>query len=119
MGTNPSQLWASRESSYGEYECALDFEQGNLAMFLHNTYWSTEFEDPTKSKVVGKVGFSVVEAQPGDNRYGTDSPWGYVMSSYSKHKDGAWNFIKWVTSKDTLLKQVKMGYNQPFPNIVL
>ena len=101
-------------ASYGEYECALDFEQGNLAMFLHNTYWSTEFEDPTKSKVVGKVGFSVVEAQPGDNRYGTDSPWGYVMSSYSKHKDGAWNFIKWVTSKDTLLKQVKMGYNQPF-----
>ena len=101
-------------ASYGQYECALDFEQGNLAMFMHQTYWAAEFNDPAKSKVVGRVGYAVLEGRPGDNKYGTDSPWGYVMNSYSKKKDLAWEFIKWAASKEFLLKQIKLGYNQPF-----
>jgi ABC-type glycerol-3-phosphate transport system substrate-binding protein len=92
-------------ASYGWQECLLDFQQGAAAMWLDSIAWMPAVEDPKQSKIVGKVGYSVVEG-PG-NRYGAADPWGFIMNAYSKNKDAAWELIRWATGTEATLAMVK------------
>jgi len=98
-------------ASYGWQECLLDFQQGAVAMWLDSIVWLAAMEDPKQSKIVGKVGYSVVEG-PG-NRYGAADPWGFIMNAYSKNKDAAWELIRWATSNETTLAMAKNKFGSP------
>jgi ABC-type glycerol-3-phosphate transport system substrate-binding protein len=99
-------------AAYGYNECVLDFEQGNLAMYMHGPLWSSEFEDPTKSKVAGKVGYAIIESRAGDDKYIPCVPWGYIMSASvsTSRKEAAWKFMNWATSYKISLELGKMGH---------
>jgi sorbitol/mannitol transport system substrate-binding protein len=84
-------------SSFGE--CATLFGQGNVAMWYDATSVVTVLEDPSQSKVVGKVGYvpAPVEKTP---HSGWLYSWSLAIPKSSEHKDAAWQFMSWMTSKD-------------------
>jgi multiple sugar transport system substrate-binding protein len=78
------------------------FQQGKLAM--QPLGWVTgaaQMEDPTVSKVAGKVGYAPI---PGGapNMGG----WTDVIPVKSQHKEAAYIYIAWLTSRETEFKQV-------------
>ncbi len=85
--------------SAGFQECANLFGQGQAAMWYDATSAVNTVESPESSKVVGKVGYAraPMAVKP-------DSGWLYTWSlaipTAAKHKDAAWKFISWMTSKD-------------------
>ncbi len=76
------------------------FMQGKVAMAIDWPYLYSLAQDPKQSKVAGKFG---VALQPGDVQ-NTSSvwSWGYGISSSSKNKDAAWEFVKWATSSSVV-----------------
>ena len=69
------------------------FQQGNLAMFNDGIGFATQLEDPTRSKVVGKVGYAVL---PG--RLAPTTANGLAISPRAKSKEAAYLFLQWATS---------------------
>jgi len=84
--------WAELQSAY------LD---GKLAMVLDCDVFRSRAEDPTISKVAGKLGTFFV---PFVRQIGTRHPglytWGVMIPQGSKHKEAAWQFAQWWTSTD-------------------
>lgn len=88
------------------------FMQGKLAMAPNWPYMYALANDPSSSKVVGKF---KVALQPGRNKQAAAVfSWGYAVSTCSKHKDAAWSFVSWATSKEML---VSLGekFTNPVP----
>jgi multiple sugar transport system substrate-binding protein len=87
-------------TSYDWSEATTAFAQGKAA-----TYWFDAslfrgtFEDPTQSKVVGKVGYAVVPPAPTGGHRTVLWCWGLGIPTNSQHQAAAWLFLEWVTSK--------------------
>ncbi|MBU5442291.1 sugar ABC transporter substrate-binding protein [Paenibacillus sp. MSJ-34] len=86
------------------------FSQGNAAMTFEGANFATQFEDPSKSKVVGKVGYTVL---PKDEVTGirdtNNSLTAVAISSGSGNKEAAWYFIQWATSKEMTIRAQQNG----------
>jgi multiple sugar transport system substrate-binding protein len=85
--------------NYSWYEGSSDFAQGKLAVFIDAQGFVGGFENPEKSKVVGKIGYAVMPASPSTRSVGGSTAWCWGMASGSKNKTAAWLFIEWATSK--------------------
>lgn len=86
-------------------EASAVFLQGQAALYFDGVNFAGQFEDETKSKVKGKVGYAVLPAGPGQK--GPVSPTfstGFSVSSKSKNKQAAYYFVQWATSKDVQKK---------------
>src|SRR5438094_423723 len=84
------------------------FYQGQVATYLDGVNFASQFEDPAKSKVVGKVGYAVLPSGPG----GHFSPiyiTGMAVSSLSRSKEAAYLFIHWATSKQNAVRELVAG----------
>ncbi len=70
---------------------------------------SSLMEDPAKSKVVGKFGYATLkETKLGEQPMSNfASIWFLGIDASSKHKDEAWEFVKWATSVE---QQEYMAY---------
>lgn len=90
-------------------EASAAFIQGQVAMYFDGVSFSAQFEDPTKSKIVGKVGYSVLPKGPAGQNVPAFTI-GMAVSSSSKHKEAAYLFCQWATNKDTSLKEQLGGY---------
>ncbi|WKU05575.1 sugar ABC transporter substrate-binding protein [Micromonospora sp. HUAS LYJ1] len=88
------------------------FAAGTVAMELESSNEISSINDPKTSKVVGKIGVLDFPAGSAGSK-STVLSWGIAMSSYSKHKDAAWKFIEWATSKETQLKLTEGGIAPP------
>jgi multiple sugar transport system substrate-binding protein len=65
--------------------------------------------DPKQSQVADKMGVAPFPAGPkGANMY-TVTSWGVAMYAKAPHKDAAWEFIKWATSKEIVIKTQATG----------
>jgi multiple sugar transport system substrate-binding protein len=65
--------------------------------------------DPKQSTVADKMGVAPFPAGPkGANMY-TVTSWGLSMYAKAPHKDAAWEFIKWATSKEIVIKTQSTG----------
>jgi multiple sugar transport system substrate-binding protein len=65
--------------------------------------------DPKQSQVADKMGVAPFPAGPkGANMY-TVTSWGVSMYAKAPHKDAAWEFIKWATSKEIVIKTQATG----------
>ena len=90
----------------GFYEVNDLMAQGRAAMATASNYTVGVLENPEKSKIAGKVGYAPIPAGPA----GTHSPlvtWVHSISSQSKHKEAAWYFTQWATSKEMMLRSAR------------
>lgn len=84
-------------TSFGFAEAKNAFLQGNAAMFLDSTVVAGEMNDPSKSRVVGKVAFA---PHPMGVRKGSQTGgFGIAIPKNANDKDAAFLLMQWLTSK--------------------
>jgi multiple sugar transport system substrate-binding protein len=105
------QLWVDmvRESGPANwanmtwYNAMESFAAGQAGMIADADFFAATYEDSSKSKVAGKVGYALIPAGPGGKSYSALWTWALGMSKATKNKEAAWYFIQWATSARTLL----------------
>jgi len=80
------------------------FSQGRLAMFIDASVWVGVFNDPTKSKIVGKWSTAVVPKGPA-GRFPAVAAQGMMIPTAAKNKEAGWLFLQWFTSRETQRKR--------------
>ncbi len=85
-------------TSFGFAEAKNAFLQGKAAMYLDTTVVAGEMQDPSVSKVVGKVGFV---PHPTGVRAGSQTGgFGIAIPSNAPHKEAAFLLLQWLTSPE-------------------
>jgi len=85
--------------TYQEPESLDIFIQGK-AVFHRNWPYAWEVSNnPERSKIVGKVGITRLPHFENNRSYSTLGGWQVGISSYSKNKEAAWIFVKFLTSE--------------------
>lgn len=83
--------------SFGPSEAANSFMIGESAMFMDSIAFAPGFEDPSKSKVVGKVGYTL---HPEGVRRGSQTGgFGIAIPKNAENKEAAFLLAQWMTSK--------------------
>ena len=86
--------------AYHWYETTTDFSQGRAAMHWGPCNFNAIYEDPEKSKVVGKVGYARIPEGPTGKSIPYIGTWGLSIPYLSKNREAGWYFIQWATSQD-------------------
>ena len=97
--------------SAGFSECATLYGQGDAAMWYDATSAVGVIEDPTAGNVAGKNGYAWAPTQDGLPS-GWLYTWSLAIPSTCEHKQAAWDFVSWMTSK-SYIKTVgeKLGWS--------
>ena len=72
-------------------------------------------EDPTKSRVVGKVGYGVMPAGPKQQVSALFAD-GEGISTYSKKKGAAWFYLQWASNKANQTRMLQAAAGAPVRN---
>ena len=99
-------------------ESMASFTQGRSAMWIDGVGWAPPLEDPAASRVVGKVGYTVVPAGP-KGKYSSTYGDGIGVSAASKNKEAAYLLCQWAVSKAQGARLLQAGGGVPFRNSVL
>ena len=91
------------------------FLQGKAAMWLDGIGFAQPLEDPTKSRVVGKVGYGVMPAGPKKQVSALFAD-GEGVSTYSKHKGPAWYYVQWASNKVNQTRMLQAAAGAPVRN---
>ncbi|MGI9862899.1 sugar ABC transporter substrate-binding protein [Moorella naiadis] len=90
--------------------------QGKAAIWYDATVAAGTLEDPNTSKVVGKIGYAMAPAEVTSNGSHWLYTWALGLLSSSKHKEEAFEFMTWATSKDYIkLVADKYGWGRVPP----
>ena len=91
------------------------FLQGKAAMWLDGIGFAQPLEDPTKSRIVGKVGYGVMPAGP---RAQVSAMFGdgQGISSFSKKKGPAWYYLQWASNKTNQFRILQAAAGAPVRN---
>jgi len=85
-------------ASFGFGEALGSFLAGDTAMFLDTTVVAGQIDDPSKSKVVGKVGWAM---HPEGVRRGSQTGgFGIGIPKNAENKEAAFLLMQWLTSKE-------------------
>jgi multiple sugar transport system substrate-binding protein len=84
------------------------FAAGKTAMWFDATSLQPWLVDPTKSKIVGKVGYAP-PPKGIEGRFGPVGGWSLGLPSNSKKKDAGWAFVSWMTSKAKAKEMLAKG----------
>lgn len=88
---------AEGAATFGFAEAGASFLQGNSAMFLDSTVFAGQVNDPSKSKVVGKVAWA---PHPVGVRAGSQTGgFGIGIPRNAENKEAAFLLMQWLTSK--------------------
>jgi multiple sugar transport system substrate-binding protein len=90
-------------------ECQGAFTQGVIACWPDSMQFAAPFEDPTKSKVAGKVGYS---PHPGSSKrkpFGGTAMDAFTLNPFGKSKEAAWLFVAWVSSRPMQFRLMTEG----------
>ena len=125
MTDTPEAVWAAelyaklnRESAppgtigFNWNECQTTFAQGRAAMWLDGIGFATPLEDPTKSKVVGKVGYGITPAGPKAHHSATFAD-GLGIPRSSTKKGAAWFYAQFMANKKNQIAMLKSGAGSP------
>lgn len=93
-------------------ECQTTFMQGRAAMWLDGIGFATPLEDPTKSRVVGKVGYGVTPAGPKAHHSALFGD-GLGITRASTKKEAAWLYMQFICNKGNQLAMLKAGAGSP------
>jgi sorbitol/mannitol transport system substrate-binding protein len=92
--------------------CATNYGQGNSAMWYDATSAAGVIEDPKESRVAGRNGYVAAPVVKTKNS-GWLYTWSLGMPKTSEHKDAAWAFMSWMTSKEYMtLVGEKFGWER-------
>lgn len=84
--------------TYQEPQSVVPFIQGN-AVFHRNWPYTWEVaNDPRRSRVAGKVGAAPLPGMDDHEPVTALGGWLFAISPYSRHKEEAWQFIRFITS---------------------
>ncbi len=93
-------------------ECQTTFSQGRAAMWLDGIGFATPLEDPTKSRIVGKVGYGVTPPGPKAHHSALFGD-GLGISRSSTKKEAAWLYMQFMCNKGNQLAMLKAGAGAP------
>jgi multiple sugar transport system substrate-binding protein len=85
------------------YEASSIMGQGKAAMYTEFDSISAFVEDPQKSKVTGKMGYTTFPKGPGGKPGTMATVWGLGIPKNSKNPKAGWLFLQWATSKEIVL----------------
>jgi len=91
------------------------FLQGKAAMWLDGIGFAQPLEDPTKSRVVGKVGYGVMPAGPKKQVSALFGD-GEGISTYSKRKGPSWYYLQWASNKMNQTRMLQAAAGAPVRN---
>ncbi|MEM1431262.1 MAG: extracellular solute-binding protein [Pseudomonadota bacterium] len=95
--------------SFGPAEAANAFSNGDAAMFMDSIAFMPGFENPDRSKVVGKVGYAM---HPKGVRRGSQTGgFGIAIPKNAENKEAAFLLMQWLTSKEGDLMVAMQGGN--------
>ena len=97
---NPEMSWP---------EAFAVFQQGNAAFIADADSLYKNMTDPAQSTVSENVGFAPFPSGPAGSKPYNVAAWALGVNETTANKDGAWQFIKWATSKETTLKLAQLG----------
>jgi len=93
-------------------ECQTSFVLGKGAMWLDGIGFSLPLEDPSKSRVVGKVGYGVMPPGPKAQHSALFGD-GVGISKSSKKQEAAWLYVQWATGKLMNERHLEGQYGAP------
>jgi multiple sugar transport system substrate-binding protein len=96
-------------SAFGPAEAANAFSQGKAAMFLDSIAFAADISDPTKSAVVGNVGYAMHPM--GVKRASQTGGFGLGIPKNAEHPEAAFLLMQWLTSKQGDLAVAMAGGN--------
>jgi multiple sugar transport system substrate-binding protein len=99
-------------AGFNWYECQSNFMQGNVAMWFDGIGFAPPLEDPTKSRVVGKVGYGVMPVGPRAQHSGMFGT-GVGVSAFSDLKEPAYLYALWATDKQNQARLLANGAGSP------
>ncbi len=99
-------------------ESMASFTQGRSAMWIDGVGWAPPLEDPNASRIVGKVGYTVVPAGP-KGQYSATYGDGLGIAAASKNKEAAYLLCQWAVSKAQGARLLQAGGGVPFRNSIL
>jgi multiple sugar transport system substrate-binding protein len=91
------------------------FLQGKAAMWLDGIGFAQPLEDPTKSRIAGKVGYGVMPPGPKAQVSALFGD-GEGISTYSKKKGPAWFYIQWASNKANQTRMLQAAAGAPVRN---
>ena len=94
--------------NFNWYEASAAFMQGQVGIYFDGVNFANQFEDPSKSKIAGKVGYSVLPAGPGGHHTCTFTN-AMAVSAQSKNKEAAYLFCCWSTNKQNAVRELLAG----------
>jgi multiple sugar transport system substrate-binding protein len=99
-------------------ESMASLTQGRAAMWIDGVGWAPPVEDPNASRVVGKIGYSLVPAGP-KGQYSATYGDGIGVTQASTKKEAAYLYCQWAVSKIMGARLLQAGGGVPFRNSVL
>ncbi|HWT78602.1 MAG TPA: sugar ABC transporter substrate-binding protein, partial [Candidatus Methylomirabilis sp.] len=94
--------------NFNWYECSSAFMQGQVVQYFDGVNFASQFEDKEKSKIAGKVGYTILPSGPGGH-YSPIFGNAVAISSQSKNQGPAYFFAQWATSKQSAVKELLDG----------
>jgi multiple sugar transport system substrate-binding protein len=94
--------------NFNWYECSSAFMQDQVGIYYDGVNFANQFEDPSKSKIAGKVGYGVLPAGPVAHIAPTYTN-AMAVSAESRNKEAAYLFIQWATTKKMCVRELLSG----------
>ncbi len=85
------------------------FAQGGAYSYITYNFFRAAADDPSSSQVVGKTGIAPVPGVEPGKTGSLNGAWGWAIPKSSPNPDLAWQFLKWVESKDVAVKRALQG----------
>ncbi|MGM4923669.1 ABC transporter substrate-binding protein [Tardiphaga sp. 804_B3_N1_9] len=99
-------------------ESMASLTQGRAAMWIDGVGWAPPIEDPNGSRVVGKIGYTVVPAGP-KGQFSAAYGDGIGIAKTSTKKEAAYLYCQWAVSKTMGARLLQSGGGVPFRNSIL
>lgn len=95
-------------ASFNADEVGAHLLQGTAAMSINWPAWISSFNDPAKSKVIGKMGFTTMPGaeKPGQAEIGN---WLIAIPRDSQNAEDAIDFLLWATSAEQMKRSAQRG----------
>ena len=83
------------------------FAQGKAYSYITYNFFRPKVDDASASQVVGKADIIAVPGKEAGKGASLNGAWGWAIPKSSNNPDAAWQFIKWVESKDIAVKRAE------------
>jgi multiple sugar transport system substrate-binding protein len=95
-------------ASFNATEVSAHLLQGTAAMSINWPAWISAFNDPEKTKVLGKMTFGTMPGAKAEGRAEIGN-WLVAIPRASRHADAAFEFLLWATTGDQMKKSALTG----------